>query len=698
MDERGCVRRPPGGHQTCARARSVRLWTYHPLTESGCFRLGVALCAMLLVAVIWAATASAETQGEAIVAAARAMEGAGYPYCFDGGTINGPTVGTTDSESDGAYSNCAQIGKVGFDCTGLTLYAVYQGTGNAGLSHDGYQAKSGGGQVIGGQSELQPGDIVYFDYNSGNGLNYINHAGIYVGGGNVLSAVSEKWGIRTESIAWYEAGGLHFVGAVRHWSGNVGPPGEGSFVQESGSPAIYRIVGGAPLYVSSWNAFGGSQPYTVISQEQFNALRAFPADGTLISSTATGRAYEIAGGAPEYISAADASSVPGWGSRPVLGVDQWDLDNTANPAAHLRLYPADGTLISNVDNGRAYVVAGGAPLYISAADASQVPGWGTQPVTGLSGYEFGAYEHLRPYPADGTLIANVDNGRAYIVAGGAPLYISAADASQVPGWGTQPVTGVSGYEFGAYEHLRPYPADGTLISNVDNGRAYVVAGGAPLYISAADASQIPGWGVQPVVGVSGYEFSAYEHLRPHPADGTFLSTTAGKVFRIAGGAPFAVSSWSVFGGTQPSVTVDQWDLENPAEPYAHIRTTPNNGTVVEGLPSATYWTFQNGERAPTDPSAGAITVDDTGLAVYPIKPTPNDEHQKADTQATTPTAGQGVLGTQTHGRSNGPSTHSGALAKCRRIKNRRKRTKCVAAARHRHHSARSRSRGKRHSR
>lgn len=57
---------------------------------------------------------SALADGQAIVNAAQAIENAGYPYCFDGGTINGPTVGSTDSASDGEYSNCSQIGKVGF--------------------------------------------------------------------------------------------------------------------------------------------------------------------------------------------------------------------------------------------------------------------------------------------------------------------------------------------------------------------------------------------------------------------------------------------------------------------------------------------------------------------------------------------------------------------------------------------------------
>ena len=40
--------------------------------------------------------AQAATQGQAIVNAAQAMENAGYPYCFDGGTINGPSVGKSD--------------------------------------------------------------------------------------------------------------------------------------------------------------------------------------------------------------------------------------------------------------------------------------------------------------------------------------------------------------------------------------------------------------------------------------------------------------------------------------------------------------------------------------------------------------------------------------------------------------------------
>ncbi len=108
-----------------------------------------------VVGVLALSAAPAYADGQSIVNAAQAMQNAGYPYGFDGGNPNGPTVGTGDPASDGSYSNCSQIGKVGYDCTGLTLYAVYQGTGNATLSHDGYQAKSGGGQVISSQADLR---------------------------------------------------------------------------------------------------------------------------------------------------------------------------------------------------------------------------------------------------------------------------------------------------------------------------------------------------------------------------------------------------------------------------------------------------------------------------------------------------------------------------------------------------------------
>jgi hypothetical protein len=70
----------------------------------------------------------------------------------------------------------------------------------------------------------------------------------------------------------------------------------------SGTTAIYEIAGGAPLYVSSWTPFGGPQPYSVISQAQFDALNPVSANGTMIRSAQTGAIYIVAGGAPLWVS------------------------------------------------------------------------------------------------------------------------------------------------------------------------------------------------------------------------------------------------------------------------------------------------------------------------------------------------------------------------------------------------------------
>jgi len=76
-------------------------------------------------------------------------------------------------------------------------------------------------------------------------------------------------------------------------SGNVLFP-NGTFVQVSGTPQFWEIAGGAPLYVNDWGAVGGVQPYTVITQQQFDSLNAVPANGTVFD-TDTGAVYMVAG-------------------------------------------------------------------------------------------------------------------------------------------------------------------------------------------------------------------------------------------------------------------------------------------------------------------------------------------------------------------------------------------------------------------
>ncbi|MGN6275547.1 MAG: NlpC/P60 family protein [Solirubrobacterales bacterium] len=147
-----------------------------------------------------------------------AAKWSGRPYCFDGGGPGGPTLGTTDPENGLRCGTPGYnpSGVPGFDCTGLTLYAVYQVTGKV-LAHSSIQATNAiaqGGQHIYNQGELQPGDLVYFGPSFGN----IVHAGVYAGVVNgkpsFWSAVTEYTGVALEPMAW-EANAEPFAGGVR---------------------------------------------------------------------------------------------------------------------------------------------------------------------------------------------------------------------------------------------------------------------------------------------------------------------------------------------------------------------------------------------------------------------------------------------------------------------------------------------------
>jgi cell wall-associated NlpC family hydrolase len=207
-----------------------------------------AVAAACLVAAAWPASAGAQStgpkvQGEFIATLALASVGQ-FPYCLGGGDLYGATPGWDDPDSDGSYSTCwSEIdpllpNKYGFDSTGLTRYLVYRGTGKQ-LTRDAYQAKFADGVAVASEAELLPGDVVYFDYDAGNGLDSIDRAGVYVGNGEVVSAVSEAFGIRREPIDWYEEErGLHYVGALRFWAETRGPIGDADRVS---SPQIGEI-------------------------------------------------------------------------------------------------------------------------------------------------------------------------------------------------------------------------------------------------------------------------------------------------------------------------------------------------------------------------------------------------------------------------------------------------------------------------
>ena len=313
----------------------------------------------------------------------------------------------------------------------------------------------------------------------------------------------------------------------------VNPLADGQFVSYQGH--VYRIAGGAPVYVSSWDHVGGDPGNTrALSDAEWNGLRRYPADGTLISGWAPGSpdhgsVYRIAGGAPLYVSSWDhIGGDPGT----TVGVDLAAVHNAGGVGvwSHLLYRPADGTLISgwapgSPDHGSVYRIAGGAPLYVSSwdhigGDPGTTVGVDLAAVHNAGGSS--VWGHLRQFPADGTLIAGYTpgdplHGSVYKVAGGAPIYVSdwkniGGNPGTTVGVDLAAITGASGTA--PWNHLRHRPADGTIL-NADN-RTYKTVGGAPILQGA----NVAGVRVDPVAIANAGKPGVWSHLAAPPEPST----------------------------------------------------------------------------------------------------------------------------------------------------------------------------------
>jgi Domain of unknown function (DUF1906) len=220
---------------------------------------------------------------------------------------------------------------------------------------------------------------------------------------------------------------------------------------------------------------------------------------------------------------------------------------------------------------------------------------------------------------DGTFVQVAGSPLYWEIAGGAPLYVSAwPDVG-----GPQTVTTITQQQF---DSLNGVPSNGTFIETM-TGQIYEIAGGAPLYVE--NPALFPN--IHPVM-VDQWDLTnitnPWSHLNALPANGTFVTTTDERSYRIAGGAPIGVTAWSVFGGVQATVTIDPWDLANVYNPLAHLDYRPKVGTVVEGLPSGAYWEFGPKHRYLVAASAGPVRVDDIGLLRFSAIPcrVPNLAH------------------------------------------------------------------------
>ena len=165
----------------------------------------------------------------------------------------------------------------------------------------------------------------------------------------------------------------------------------------------------------------------------------------------------------------------------------------------------------------------------------------------------------------------------------------------------------------------PQFPDGTFVEVSGSQTVYRIAGGAPLAVNDWTAFGGP----QPYKVISARQFSRLNRV---PANGTYLKTVWGSpypvtnYYRVAGGAATPITSASAFPAVSSAITIDEWDILHARSPLAHLSVRPADGTIVEGLPSQTYWVFQSGTRQTIPATSAAIQVDDAALDPYPMVP------------------------------------------------------------------------------
>ncbi len=137
-------------------------------------------------------------QGRA--ALAWATKQLGVPYSWGGGNADGPTLGFTNEEG-----NPAGLTTVGFDCSGLTLYA-WAHVGFSLGHYTGYQWLQGKHIPL---DQVREGDLLFFATDITDPLT-IHHVGMYAGGGKMVDAPF------TGAVVRYDpAFNSELIGAVR---------------------------------------------------------------------------------------------------------------------------------------------------------------------------------------------------------------------------------------------------------------------------------------------------------------------------------------------------------------------------------------------------------------------------------------------------------------------------------------------------
>ncbi|XMG33941.1 C40 family peptidase [Amycolatopsis bartoniae] len=121
-------------------------------------------------------------------AIARAMSQLGMPYAWGGGNASGPTRGIHDG---GVADYYGDYRKIGFDCSGLMIYAY---GGAVALPHySGYQYDVGRKVPL---SQIRRGDLLFW------GRSGIHHVALYLGNGMMIEAPESGMVVRVAPVRY----------------------------------------------------------------------------------------------------------------------------------------------------------------------------------------------------------------------------------------------------------------------------------------------------------------------------------------------------------------------------------------------------------------------------------------------------------------------------------------------------------------
>ncbi|HSX44953.1 MAG TPA: CHAP domain-containing protein [Candidatus Saccharimonadales bacterium] len=371
---------------------------------------------------------------------------------------------------------------------------------------------------------------------------------------------------------------------------------EGAFLKVNENGAIYRMAGGAPIRIYNQGAisdFKGS--VTPISSDNLGKLPHYPNDGEFISIAEAGGSgiYEFVGGAP--IRQFNWGVLPNFhGATAVNSQSLGTLD-------HMLARPKDGAVVNIQEAGGSgiYRFIGGAPIRLFNQGA--IPNLGK--AVNINSQSLGTLDHMNAKPADGSVANIVEAGGSgiYRYVGGAPIRLFNQGA--IPNLPN--AVGINSQSLGTLDHMNARPTDGSVINIVEAGGAgiYEFVGGAPVRLFNQGAVS----GLHNAVGVNSQSLGALDHMNAVPANGEFIKAVeTGTIYRAAGGASLKLYNAATLPDYFTPAVVNKLSIDN----HDHMNITPNDGTVIEGVSSQTYWQINGGKRSPITATKNAIIVDE----------------------------------------------------------------------------------------